>query len=723
MKDFFHAEPYACTFFENRDRPLNVRMAMAARETAKYCEIAIDKNYICHTSSGTKESAMRYNFGSGIDVNQSQFDVLRDTYREESGYIDEVFEYVKDYHTGRLVDMAQDSNFKRIANTGACWGGGWAGHSNPDYDRLLHLGTDGIRKLIAKYRDSNRGKDDFYDGCDIFMDALDILGDRLHDLALEMAEDAERSGDTSARDEYMNIAHVFETIPRAPAFDMCSAVLLFWMVFTFDGIDSPGRLDQFFIDFWRKTDHERAVLWLDRLWQAFHDTRTWNLCICGSDENWNDMTNEVSMAVLDLAEKYRYQTPNITLRVHMNTPDLVWKRAAEVLSTGIGMPALYNDEVVCAALEKMGIPPIHSHLYCMNGCNQIDIMGKSHMGLEDGEVNFGKCLEFALFDGFDPKSSAQISTHSGNASNFTTFDELIDALFYQIDFVTDAAIALSNSSQMTFARYSPSPLRSCLIEGCLERGMDYKNGGPLYGDGQILSEGMPDCIDSLAAIKKFVFDEKKYTMRELIDALRCNFAGYEEMRTVLMTAPKFGNDDSYTDDIMRLVSEHWFAYLKTKRTFRGGKFAGGCSTFNRAAGNGRACGALPNGHLSGDPMFSDCIGAVPGRDVCGPTAAIKSALTYDQTEVTSGFVFQLRFDKQLFATEKGEDAFINLAKAYFAGGGQQLSVNVLSSDELKCARENPENYGDLIVRVGGYSDYFVRLPHDLQDNIIARTEY
>ena len=714
-------EPYGVTFYENRERPLNVRMAMASREAAKHCSVWIDeKNYIGYTASGCATSGMTYNFGSGVAVNEGKFYENAEKFPEFAAELDEIREYVKDFNTGSLIGAHQDRYQKELASTAACWGGGWAGHSNPDYDRLLHLGTKGIRELITKYRALNAGKDDFYDGCDIFMDALDILGDRLRKCALDLAE---KTDDPIAKAEFLKMAEVYSVIPANPAYNMQSAVLMFWLVFTFDGIDSPGRLDQFFLDFWRMDDPDEAFLQMERLWQVFHDTRTWNLCICGSDENWVDMTNEVSYVVLALAEKYRYQTPNITLRVHRNTPEKIWQRIAEVLSTGIGMPALYNDEVMCPALEKMGIPPVHSHLYCMNGCNQVDIMGKSHMGLEDGEVNFGKCLEFALYDGFDVKSGRQVSVHTGEADKFTTFDELMEALLWQVDHVTDVSVSLSNSSQMTYARYSPSPLRSCLLEGCLEKGRDYKNGGPLYGDGQILSEGMPDCVDSLAAVKKFIFEEKRWTMAELIDALKKNFEGYEEMRAVLMTAPKFGNDDPYVDSIMKELSDHWFAYLKTKRTFRGGKFAGGCSTFSRAANNGRACGALPNGHLSGDPMFADCIGAVPGQDVCGPTAAVKSALVYDQTEVTSGFVFQLRFDKKLFATEKGMESFINLAKAYFAGGGQQMSINVLSAEDLAEAQKHPEQYGDLIVRVGGYSDYFVRLSKDLQDNIIARTNY
>lgn len=720
MTDIYKIEPYGAAFRDSEGKPLNIRMALASKATAKVCTIRIPEGeYLAYSSPECATSSCGYTYGSGLYVNNGKFEEIKSEYPELSDEIDSIHDSIRNYSTGEQIGAHQDKYEKEIASTGACWGGGWAGHSNPDYDRLLHLGTSGIRGLIHKYSKENPEASDFYEGCEIAMDTLDILGDRFRDLATKLAEESE--GEIQA--EYLRIAKAFSVIPRKPAYDMQSAVLFFWMTFTFDGIDSPGRLDQFFIDYWRNSSHEDAVTQLSRLWQAFHNTRTWNVCISGSDENWNDKTNEVSWAVLDLAEKYRYQTPNITMRVHRNTPETLWKKAAEVLATGIGMPALYNDEVVCPALEKMGIPAVHSHLYCMNGCNQIDIMGKSHMGLEDGEVNFGKCLEFALFDGKDIMRNAQISCHTGNAAEFQSFDELMTALKHQSDYVTDAAVSLSCSSQKTYARYAPSPLRSCLLEGCLERGRDYKNGGPLYGDGQFLSEGMPDCVDSLAAIKKFVFDEKRYSMRELLIALKSNFEGYENMRQVLMTAPKFGNDDPYVDSIMKELSDHWFAYLKTKRTFRGGAFAGGCSTFSRAANNGRCCPALPNGHLAGDPMFADCIGAVPGMDVNGPTAAIKSSLVYNQKEVTSGFVFQLRFDKKLFATEKGMESFINLAKAYFAGGGQQMSINVLSAEDLSEAQKHPEQYGDLIVRVGGYSDYFVRLPKDLQDNIIARTNY
>ncbi|MBE6540978.1 MAG: hypothetical protein E7672_00805 [Ruminococcaceae bacterium] len=722
MTEIYKLDPYAYTYYHNSEKPQNIKMALASREVAKTSIINIDqKNYMCSASARAENSAIYYNYGSGLDSLPDKIKSNCENHPEIADELKKIYDAIEPDLIKNVVPRARDTYENKLERLGACWGGGWAGHSNPDYDRLLHLGTNGIRKLIAQYKQINDDKADFYEGCEIMLDAIDILGDRVRELALKEAEEA---ADTGARKEYEAIAKVFEVIPREPAYDMRSAIQLFWLVFTFDGVDSPGRLDQFMIDYWRATDDkDEARLLFERMWDAFHNTRTWNLCISGSDENWNDMSNELTYVVLDCCEKFRFNTPNVTLRVHRNTPDKIWKRAAESIATGIGLPAIYNDEVVCPALEKMGIPPYHSHLYCMNGCNQIDIMGKSHMGLEDGEVNFGKCLEYTLHDGFDTKHNTFASIHTGNAAHFKSFDELMQAFYRQVDYITDVATSLSVSSQRSYALYSPSPLRSCLIEGCLEKGRDYKDGGPLYGDGQILSEGMPDCVDSLIALKKFVFEEKRYTMAEIVAALRNNFEGYEEMRAVLKTAPHFGNDDPYVDTLMKEISDHWFAYLKTKSTFRGGRFAGGCSTFRRAANNGLACGALPNGLLEEESIFADSIGATPGRDVSGPTAAVKSALVYDQTEVASGFVFQLRFDKKLFATPKGMESFINLAKTYFAGGGQQLSINVLSAEDLIEAQKHPENYGDLVVRVGGYSDYFTSLKKPMQDNIIARTIY
>jgi len=224
------------------------------------------------------------------------------------------------------------------------------------------------------------------------------------------------------------------------------------------------------------------------------------------------------------------------------------------------------------------------------------------------------------------------------------------------------------------------------------------------------------------ALKHFVFDEKKYTMAEVIRALKANYEGFEEMHRDFSEYSKFGNDIDEVDAIYAAITDHVYRYFQTKETFRGGKFGVGCSTFDRAARYGAACGALPNGKKKEDTNFAESIGPVPGCDTMGPTAVLNSVLKCNQYLATSGNVLQMKFAKSQFAAEAGIDAFINLAKTYFRMGGQTLQVNVLSKEELLDAYEHPEKHRDLIVRVGGFSEYFVRLDKGLQQNVIRRSE-
>ena len=210
-------------------------------------------------------------------------------------------------------------------------------------------------------------------------------------------------------------------------------------------------------------------------------------------------------------------------------------------------------------------------------------------------------------------------------------------------------------------------------------------------------------------------------MAELIAALDADFEGYEQLHHDFKNCEKFGNDTEEVDTITARALNRFFTVLKRNRTYRGGVFTGGCSTFSRAADYGMQTAALPNGKRKGEPLLADSIAATPGRDTNGPTALIKSVLKYNHTDACSGFVFQNKFEKKIFNTEKGKDSFIALAKAYFAGGGQQYTVTVVSPEDLLDAKVHPENHRNLIVRVGGYSDYFTDLDEGLQDNVIERT--
>ena len=335
-------------------------------------------------------------------------------------------------------------------------------------------------------------------------------------------------------------------------------------------------------------------------------------------------------------------------------------------------------------------------------------MGKSHMGLEDGEVNFLKCLEWVL--------------REEQAEHYTTWEELKNAFIDTLHHACDMVCEMANRSQKIYGTEAPNPLRSLYFEDCINTGTDYKCGGPRYGHGQILAEGIADTADSLWAVKHLVFDTHQYTMAQIRRALLEDFAGQETLLEDCKSCDKFGNDLDTVDHIAVEIVDDYMRYLHTKPTWRGGIYTGGCSPYDRAAQNGAAVGAMPNGRRAADSILADSIGAVPGNDREGPTALLNSCMKYHQTLAGSGFILNLKFDKTLFGTQTGQKAFIDLVKTYFANGGQMVTATVVSRAELLDAKIHPQRHADLIVRVGGYSDYFINLTPELQDNVIARTD-
>ncbi len=708
-------EPFATGYLSCDSKSRHVRTGNGYIEAVKSCSIDFNEetgfpslsfgNMACTSSWSGGQSVNEYLLREKAQINPE----LSEDYR----YIEE---QMKDMDPGAHWNEFSKSEWD-ITDSTSGWGGTWGGHGVPSLVDFATLGTDGIRKKIRYYMQKNLEGEDFYKGLLLTLDAIDILGRRIFEKAVE-------AHGIAPSKKLERIINTFKECPKIPCRTFEEAVCIYVTVFTLDGVDSPGRFDQYMQGFWEGSDYETSREALEDLWVFFHQTRTWNLCISGSDEKWNDMTNDLSYEILDVARKYRFQTPNITMRCHRNTPERLYREAAKTIATGIGMPVLYNDEAVCPALESLGITPAHAHEYAMNGCNQIDIQGKSHMGLEDGEVNLGMALRYALFEGYNVKCKKYIGKRTPRAEELDTFDAFYSAVKEQIAFLADGVCSMANKAQKIYAKYTSNPIRSMTIEGCIEKGLDYKCSGPLYGHGQVLAEGVPDIADSIANIKKYVYEEKRYTLSQVRDALENDFVGYEEMyRTFKTSLLKFGNDIEYVDSIAADIINYFNSYLRTKKTYRGGTYTGGCSPFDRAARNGEAVGALPNGKREGESLYGDSIGATPGNDANGPTALLNSCLRFDHSLPGSGFILNLKFEKGLFSSPAGEDGFIALWKTYFSRGGQQLSVTVVSRDELLKAQKDPESHRNIIVRVGGFSEYFVNLSPALQENVILRTSY
>ncbi len=709
-------EPFAVGYINAGSESMYVSTGAGYVQAARAVKIILD-----HETGFPSFDFGNMACGSYFDCGQSpNMGLLLEKAEKDSVYAEDyryIAEKMSVLDLGSHMWSAFSENEIDITRSRSGWGGTWGGHAVPELIELARIGTDGMREKICFFKEKNPQAKEFYEGLLLTLDAIDILADKICDAA-------EKEYETTKNEKLLRTAATFKHCTRQPARTFPEAVCVYVMLFTLDGIDSPGHFDQYMIDFWRATAYGAAREALEDIWVFFHKTRTWNLCISGSDENWNDISNELTYEILDVARKFRFQTPNLTMRCHRNTPPELWRAAADTIALGMGLPALYNDEAVCPALERLGIPAADSHLYVMNGCNQIDIQGKSHMGLEDGEINMGLAVSYALTGGYNLMHKKQIGANTPAAEELDTFEKFYDAVKKQIMHLTDGVCSMANKAQLIRSKYSANPIRSMTIEGCIEKGLDYKNRGPLYGHGQVLAEGVPDCIDSVVNIKKYVYDEGLYTLAQVRDAIAADYEGHEKMWLTFKNSPyKFGNDDPYTDAVAADIIDFYNSYLMTKPTERGGYYSGGCSPFNRAADNGMAAGALPNGKRAGDHLYGDSIGATPGNDKKGPTALLSSCLKFDHTLPASGFVLNLKFERSLFNTDEGKNNFLALAEAYFEKGGQQLSVTVVSRSELLDALDDPDSHRDLIVRVGGFSEYFVNLSRELKENVIARTNY
>ncbi|HIE28392.1 TPA: glycyl radical protein [Candidatus Poribacteria bacterium] len=713
-------DPFSYAYMNSVGEAHEVRLARAIYAQWSTTPAVIDDTDLIVGRMTDGHSIAGFNFGGGVTCNTGYAEQLIQEHPDRKEEIEAIVQFWRDKTVDSHIHWAEDEQY--LSGQNIYWAG-WGGHAILDFTRILAGGTCALRERIrnAMTMTADEKKLSFHKSLLIMCDAIDAFAQNYAETAQKMALE---ETDAKRKRELEEIAKICSRAPHYGASSFREALQTFWFIHLLDGTDSPGRFDQYMFPYYKKDienddiTKDEAQSLIDHLWQRFNEVRSWNLCVGGLKPDGTDGTNDLTYMCLEATRRCQKIAPNLSLRLHQNSPDELWMKALEVIATGVGMPALYNDDILIPAMMRYGITEEDARDYAMNGCSQIDIQGKSHMGLEDGEVNLLKCLELALNNGFDPLTKQQIGPKTGD--KFESFDDVMKAYKKQVEYATMRVCNAANIVQQAHAETSPNLFRSLFVDDCIDEGMDFKAGGPRYNHGQILTQGIANTADSLAVIKKLVFEEKSVSMAGLMAALQNNFPDEKFRQRLINEVSKYGNDDGYVDSIAQEIVAHFYTELNQHRTWRGGTYGGGSIVFTRAVSFGRHVGATPDGRRA-YTILVDSVGPTRGLDRNGPTAMLKSVARTPQILAQSTYLLNMKFTPSVLRSNK--EKVMALLKTYFKEGGQQVQVNVVDRKTLLRAKADPDNYSNLVVRVGGFSDYFTQLSHELQEDIIARTEH
>jgi len=582
----------------------------------------------------------------------------------------------------------------------------------------------------------------------IAADALMLYARRYAELARSMAA-AEK--DPQRKKELEKIAEVCDWVPAHAPRDFWEALQYYWFVHvgvtteynTWDSFN-PGRLDQNLFPFYKKGLEEGTLTreWARELLEAFwvkfnnqpappkvgvtaEESGTYTdfalINVGGLKPDGSDGANELSYLILDVIEEMRLLQPSSMVQVSAKNPDSLLLRALKIIRTGFGQPSIFNTDAIVQELMRQGKAVEDARKGGSSGCVEAGAFGREAYILT-GYFNMPKILEITLNNGVDPRTGKKIGLETGDPRNFGSFEELMSAFEKQMKHFIDIKIRGNNVVEKLFATYLPSPFLSLFIDDCVAKGKDYHNGGARYNTRYIQGVGLGTITDMLTSLKYNVFDQKVVTMDEMLRALSQNFKGYERLRDHLLNkTPKFGNDDDYADEQARRVFDLYFNLIDGRPTVCGGKYRINLLPTTVHVYFGKVTGATPDGRLAGEPV-SEGISPVQGMDRKGPTAVIKSEGKLDHIK-TGGTLLNQKFTPQLLADDEGLEKLKDLIRSYFRLMGHHIQFNVVTAETLRDAQKHPEKYRDLIVRVAGYSDYFVDCARELQDEIIRRTEH
>lgn len=674
------------------------------------------------------------------------------------------------------------------------------GHVTVNYGKVLAVGYVGIieeaKAELASCRpgDANYAKKSrFLEAVIISCEAVIEYANRYAALANELAASC---GDAARREELLTIARNCSRVPAKGAQSFWEACQSFWFVQQLLQLESsghsisPGRFDQYMYPYYEKdvqlgrVTRKFAQELMDCIWVKLNDLNKCrdaasaegfagyslfqNLIAGGQDTEGKDATNDLSFMCINASMHVLLPQPSFSVRVWNGSPHEFLIRAAELTRTGVGLPAYYNDEVIIPSLMNRGLTLADARDYNIIGCVEPQKAGKTEGWHDAAFFNMCRPLELVFSNGVD--KGEQISIKTGEVENFKTFEEFYDAYKAQMNYNIELLVNADNAIDVAHAERCPLPFLSCMVEDCMKRGKSVQEGGAVYNFTGPQGFGVANMADSLYAIKKLVFDEKKVTLAEFKRALAANYgrgvspeeaqrvtvevvknlkaagkpvgeeqiaavlaqvlAGsvspedkkrYDELLELIEAVPKFGNDVDEVDAFARDVAYTYTRPLQNFRNPRGGTFQAGLYPVSANVPLGAQTGATPDGRLAGKPV-ADGVSPSAGKDTHGPTAAANSVSRLDHYIASNGTLFNQKFHPSALAGRTGLENFVALIRSYFDQKGSHMQFNVVTRETLIDAQKHPENYKHLVVRVAGYSALFTTLSRSLQDDIINRTE-
>ncbi|QHQ61860.1 glycyl radical protein [Anaerocolumna sedimenticola] len=799
------------SYKQTEAEPIIIRRAKAFEHILKYIPITIRENELIVGSATKAPRGCQVFPEFSYSWLEEEFDTISTRTSdpffisdETKKILHEVYKYWQGKTTSELATAYMAPEAKQAIDHNIFTPGNYfyngVGHVTVSYEKILSVGYEGIIKEAQAAMDSLKASDMDYVKRHGFLEAVitscQAAIDYAHRYAELALEEASSCQDTARKAELLLIAENCAKVPGKGAASFYEACQSFWFVQMLLQVESsghsisPGRFDQYMYPYYEadiktgRITREFAQELMDCIWVKLNDLNKardaasaegfagyslfQNLIAGGQNKEGVDVTNDLSFMSIEASMHVGLPQPSLSVRVWNGTPFEFMMKAAKLTRTGIGLPAYYNDEVIIPALVNRGLTLADAREYNIIGCVEPQKAGKTDGWHDAAFFNMCRPLELVFSNGMD--KGVQISIQTGEVENMNSFEEFFEAYQKQMNYMIGLLVNADNAIDVAHAERCPLPFLSSMIEDCIGRGKSVQEGGAVYNFTGPQGFGIANMTDSLYAIKKLVFEEKKLTLSQYKKALEMNYGKgldknvaekvtmeivqklvnsgqkvtekeiadiftialnggiskeekqkYENLLDMIAEIPKYGNDIAEVDEFAREVAYTYTKPLETYRNPRGGQYQAGLYPVSANVPLGAQTGATPDGRLAFTPV-ADGVSPSSGKDTHGPTAAANSVAKLDHFIASNGTLFNQKFHPSALSGVKGLENFISLIRAYFDQKGSHMQFNVVSRDTLLDAQKHPENYKSLVVRVAGYSALFTSLSRSLQDDIIARTE-